>query len=92
MIDRQVHRTAKQFIEIHGEAALMEAMKLHNYFSARGKKESADIWDRVYVTIEWMQTPDEQGKKGFLDFKRSFFLKNLKERLNADFTMEQVSG
>jgi hypothetical protein len=56
--DVDIARTAKIFMDQHGEAALLEAMQKEQAFCLAGNVEAAITWRRIADIIEWLQFPE----------------------------------
>ena len=52
-----IYRVAQMFIDKHGDAALLEAMKKEENLSLKGDGEGAHTWHKITNAIEWMQMP-----------------------------------
>lgn len=55
--DKDILTSAKLFIDKHGDAALLEAMKKIQEFHDKGDYEGRECWNKIAWAIEWMQMP-----------------------------------
>lgn len=55
--DIDIYRTAKIFIDQHGDAALMQAMNRIESYRAHNNQNGMHVWERIANAIEWMQMP-----------------------------------
>jgi len=55
MPHKDLFRSANQFIDQHGEDALIQAMNKQAFLSAAGDSENAYIWTRIADAIEFIQ-------------------------------------
>lgn len=55
--DHYVNRSARSYIELHGEQAVPKARERVADLQARGDTIGADIWLRIIVAVEEMREP-----------------------------------
>ena len=56
--DIDVWRVAKQYIDLYGEDALMQAMRRQSRLANNGDQEGAIVWQKIADKIEWLQMPE----------------------------------
>lgn len=53
--DIDIYRSAKVFIDQHGDNALLEAQKMEESFIAANDMVGVVVWNKIAAAIEWMQ-------------------------------------
>ena len=56
--DIDIYRTAKVFIDQHGDDAIFESMDRERKFIEIDDMKGANLWHRITNAIEWMTIPE----------------------------------
>lgn len=60
MKESEIHDYARQLLEAHGSAAIVEAAQKASGFEQQGESEQAATWRRVEAAMRLMRGPHEK--------------------------------
>jgi hypothetical protein len=60
--DHDIHRSAHQLIQLHGDAAMAKAREMVEEMRRQGDHEGADKWLRIIVAIGELDDPPSDAR------------------------------
>jgi hypothetical protein len=60
--DLDIHRSAHQWIQLHGDNATAKAREMVEAMRAKGDGEGADVWLRIIVAIGTLGMPSTAAR------------------------------
>jgi len=56
--DKDIYRSAKLFMDKHGDDAISESLKKSAKLLAKGDVQGGEVWNRIANAIGWMQNSE----------------------------------